>query len=463
MPRGFDSLSEKLYESATEAAMSNKLAIDGGTSLLQRSDYQNWPIIGKDERRLINEVLDSGILAGGTAPQVNALETEWTAYTGAKHCLTTCSGTAALHMALAALGVGPGDEVITSAFTFLASASCALHQNAIPVFVDIDPRTYCMDPSKLEAAITERTKVIIPVHIQGMPADMDPILDIARKHRLFVIEDACQAHGAVYKGRKVGTMGDIGCFSLNNFKNLCGGEGGLFITDNETYREKGALVRCFGDEVDEVSKRRVYNASILGYMYRNQELPAAFTRAQLLHLDEYNSVRIANAQYLSRELGKIPGVVPPFCPPDCRHVYFFYNVRFDAQAAGIQCERRKFRVAVEKALYREGVLLGQWQTMPVPAQDLFQSKLGYGATGYPWTINEGKGVRYNYDPAQFPEAQKLCDTYTIVHGIHAPNGQKLMEKIIAAFQKVFASLPAAIAHADDKIYPGADGKLYGAG
>ena len=128
--------------------MAERLAIDGGKPVLTRADYKNWPIIGKDERRLINEVLDSGIVAGGTAPQVQALEKEWAAYIGAKHCLTTCSGTAALHMALAAVGVGPGDEVITSAFTFLASASCALHQNAIPVFVDIDPRTYCMDPGQ---------------------------------------------------------------------------------------------------------------------------------------------------------------------------------------------------------------------------------------------------------------------------------------------------------------------------
>jgi perosamine synthetase len=264
--------------------MSEKLAIEGGTPVLQRSDYENWPIITQDDRRLIDEVLDSGILAGGTAPQVTALEKEWAAYTGARHCLTTTSGTAALHMALAAVGVGPGDEVITAAFTFLASASCALHQNAIPVFVDIDPRTYCMDPSRLEAAINERTKVIIPVHIQGVPADMDPIMEIARKHNLFVVEDACQAHGAAYKGRMVGTIGDVGTFSLNNFKNLCGGEGGLFITDSEAYLNKGMLIRCFGDEVDEVSRRRVYNASILGYMYRNQELPAALARAQLLHL-----------------------------------------------------------------------------------------------------------------------------------------------------------------------------------
>jgi dTDP-4-amino-4,6-dideoxygalactose transaminase len=163
---------------------------------------------------LINEVLDSGIVAGGTAPQVSALEKEWAAYCGARYCLTTTSGTAALHMALAAGELGPGDEVITSAFTFLASASCALHQNAIPVFVDIDPRTYNMDPTKLEAAINERTKAIIPVHIQGLPADMDPIIEIAKRYDLFVIEDACQAHGATYKGSKVGTIGDVGTFSL---------------------------------------------------------------------------------------------------------------------------------------------------------------------------------------------------------------------------------------------------------
>ncbi len=339
--------------------MTGKLAIDGGTPVLRRSDYRDWPITGQDERDLIQEVLDSGIFAGGTAPQVKSLETEWAKYLGSKHCLTTCSGTAALHMALAAVGIKPGDEVITSAFTFLASASCALHQNAIPVFVDIDPRTYCMDPSLLEAAITERTRAVIPVHIQGLPADMDPILSIARKRGLFVIEDACQAHGATYKGRKVGTLGHVGTFSLNNFKNLSGGEGGLFVTEDPDLMEKGALIRCFGDEVDEVSKRRVYNASILGYMYRNQELPAALARAQLRHLEERNAVRIANANFLTGELAKIPGVIPPCCPPDRTHVYFMYNVRFDPKPAGVRCEPRRFRMAVEKALYREGVLVGQ--------------------------------------------------------------------------------------------------------
>jgi len=331
------------------------------------------------------------------------------------------------------------------------------------MFVDIDPRTYNVDANKLEAAITERTKAIIPVHIQGLPADMDPIMAIARKHNLYVIEDACQAHGAVYKGRKVGTIGDIGTFSLNNFKNLCGGEGGLFITDDQSYLEKGTLVRCFGDEIDEVSHRRVYNASILGYMYRNQELPAALARGQLLHLDERNAVRIANAEYLTRELGRIPGVIPPYCPPEHKHVYFMYNVRFDPIAAGVDMAPRRFRIAVEKALYKEGLLIGQWQTMPVPAQDIFQSKLGYGGSSFPWAVNEAKGLTYDYNVDDYPVAQMLCDTYTIVHGIHAPNGVALMDKIVEAFQKVFANLDQVCVHADDEIYPGADGKLYGAG
>ncbi len=275
--------------------MVDKLAIDGGTPLLSRDDYQNWPVLTDDDRRLVNEVLDSGIVAGATGTQVVALEKEWAEFTGARHCLTTGSGTAALHMALVAAGVEPGDEVLVPSYTFLATASCVLHQMAIPVFVDIDPRTYTMDPTKIEAAITERTKVIMPVHIQGCPADMDPILEIARKHNLHIIEDACQAHGAIYKGRKCGTMGLAGAFSLNNLKNLCGGEGGLFVTNDETVLRKGDLVRYFGDECDEKTMRQKYNASILGYMYRNQELPAALARGQLMHLDELNDVRIRNS------------------------------------------------------------------------------------------------------------------------------------------------------------------------
>lgn len=442
--------------------MTQRLAIDGGTPILTRADYQNWPVLTADDRQYINEVLDSGIVAGGTAPQVTALEREWREFTGAKYCLTTGSGTAALHMALAAVDVGPGDEVLVPSYTFLATASCVLHQMAIPVFVDIDQTTYTMNPAQIEAAITPRTKAIIPVHIQGCPADMDPILEIARRHGLHVIEDACQAHGAMYKGRMCGTLGIAGAFSLNNLKNLCGGEGGLFVTNDEDVLKKGDLVRYFGDECDEVTSRQKYNASILGYMYRNQELPAALARGQLKHLHDLNNTRISNAEYLNRELGKIPGVIPPVCPADCKHVYWFYAVRFDPHAAGIDAEPRRFRVAVEKALFQEGVLVGQWQTMPVLAQDVFQSMIGVGKR-YPWAINEAQGITYRYDPGDFPVAQMLCDTYTNVHSIHPPNGLALNEKIVAGFQKVFANLGQVMDHADDDVKPGFDGRLYGVG
>lgn len=442
--------------------MGETLAIAGGTPVLTRDEYQNWPIITEDDRRLVNAVLDSGIVAGATGPQAVALEREWAAYVGTRYCLTTGSGTAALHMALAAVDIGPGDEVLVPSYTFLATASCVLHQMAIPVFVDIDPHTYTMDPSKIEAAITPRTKGIIPVHIQGCPADMDPILEIAARHNLYVIEDACQAHGAQYKGRMCGSLGVAGAFSLNNLKNLCGGEGGLFVTNDEDILKKGDLVRYFGDECDERTCRQKYNASILGYMYRNQELPAALARGQLLHLDEHNDTRIRNAEYLSRELAKIPGVIPPVCPPDCKHVYWFYPVRFDPQQAGIDAAPKRFRIAIEKALSKEGVLVGQWQTMPVLAQDVFQSMIGIGKR-YPWAINEAQGIRYRYDVSEYPVAQMLCETYTNVHSIHPPNGLELNAKIVAAFHKVFDHLEQAMDHVDDEVQVGFDGKLYGVG
>ena len=288
--------------------MAERLAIDGGTPILTRNGlpelaghYRRRPAVrqrGAGQR-------DCGWRDG--APGRRRWRRNGGEFTGAKYCLTTGSGTAALHMALAAVDVGPGDEVLVPSYTFLATASCVLHQMAIPVFVDIDPATYTMDPTRIEAAITPRTKAIIPVHIQGCPADMDPILEIAQQHNLHVIEDACQAHGAMYKGRMCGTLGIAGAFSLNNLKNLCGGEGGLFVTNDEDVLRKGDLVRYFGDECDEATRRQKYNASILGYMYRNQELPAALARGQLKHLNELNATRIRNAEYLTRELGEDSG------------------------------------------------------------------------------------------------------------------------------------------------------------
>jgi len=447
-----------------------KLAIDGGKPVVPKGAIKAWPVLDKTDYAAVKRVLDRGIVAGGTAPEAVKLEKEWAKYCGRKFCLATNSGTAALHMALAAAQVGPGDEVVTSAFTFLASASCALHANAVPVFVDIDPRTYNMNPKKLEAAITRRTKAIVVPHIQGLMADMDPIMRIAKKHKLVVIEDACQAHGATYKGKVSGSIGHMACFSLNNFKNLCGGEGGLLVMDDETWYKRAALVRMFGDEVDDETQLRVYNASILGYMYRTQELPAAFARAQLRKLNRLNRLRQKNVAYLSREIGKIKGVIPPYVPPRQTHVYFMYNVRFDPKKAGVKATPLEFRNAVEKALFCEGLQIGQWQTMPVPGQDLFQTMWGYSKTGCPWNCHMYKGKmkkRKNtdrpYNPDDYPVAKALCESYTVVHGIHPPNDLKQIKLYVKAFRRVFGNLDVVMAHKDDRIFPQADGALYGTG
>jgi len=450
----------RLNERNVKVPQDAKLAIEGNLPTVPKNYIRNWPIVDKNDRNAVLRVFDRGIFSGFSAPETTALQNEWSEYLGRKDCLATNSGTSALHMALAALGVGPGDEVITSAFTFLASASCALHNNAIPVFVDIDPRTYNIDHKKIEEKITDRTKAIIPVHIAGLPADMNEIMEIAKKHGLKIIEDACQAHGAKYKSRKIGTFGDIACFSLNSSKNLPGGEGGLFVTDDEYLRARGQMVRMFGEEVDDETRLRKYNASILGYMYRTQELPAAFARSQLRKLDANNSKRIENCNFLTQHLEEIEGVIPPYVPKDRTHVYCMYMVRFDPKKADVDLSPREFRIAVEKALYCEGVPVGQWQTMPVPAQDLFQTQAGYGGKKCPWNCKyyDGK-VRYRAE--DYPEALKLCEDYTTIAGIHPPNGLDLMEMYVKAFKKVFSNLEKVITYAKANTSPHYSGLLYG--
>ena len=436
-----------------------RLAIDGGERAVPAGSVQPWPPIDQTDRDAVLSVFDQKIVCGSGAPQCVGLQNDWAQYIGRKYCLATNSGTAALHMALAAAGVGPGDEVIIPAYTFLASASCVLHANAIPIFVDIDARTYNMDPARIEEKITERTKAIIPVHLHGLPADLDEIQATAAKHNLVVIEDACQAHGAEYKGQKVGSFGEFSAFSLNSSKNLCGGEGGFFMADDERFLTRGEMLRMFGDEVDDETKLRVYNASILGFMYRTQELPAAFARSQLKRLDANNALRQENARFLDSLLAEFPWVTTPFVPPDRTHVYWMYVVRFDPQKAGVNLSPREFRIALEKALHMEGIATGQWQTMPVPAQDLFQTKMGYGTKGCPWTCHfYGRDVTYR--GSDYPVASQLCEDYTVIAGIHPPNGRGLMEMYAEAIRNVFNNLDVVAKHKDDKIVAHYSGSMF---
>jgi dTDP-4-amino-4,6-dideoxygalactose transaminase len=436
--------------------MSETLAIRGGTPVVPKDLHRRWPVINEEDKAAVLAVLDTGIVSGPYAPQVKALEEEWARYCEVRYALTTNSGTAALHTAVAAGRIGTGDQVITTAFTFLATALAVLQNNAVPVFVDIDPRTYNIDPAKIAERITSRTKAIIPVHIHGLPADMDPILAIARKHGLLVIEDAAQAHGSAYKGRKVGGIGDMGIFSFQSSKNLPAGEGGILVTDREDLKDRANMFRMFGEDIRESDKKaydparpldgaREYNSLTMGWMYRTNELTAALCRSQLLRLDQSLTNARGNAVYLTEHLGKIPGISPPFVPPGCTSSFYQYRLRLNPRAAGSDLSPRAFRSKVLAALKAEGVEVSLWQTVPVPGQTLFQERTGYGLS-CPWKCPLGEEVKY--DLAEYPETLKLLED-SIVVGSHThplfPQPLTLMHAYVAAFQRVFANLDQALA------------------
>lgn len=282
----------------------------------------------------IQGVLDSCQFTLG--PEVAKFEEEFSAYSGSPVGVGVNTGTSALHLALLAADVGPGDEVVTVPFTFVATVSAICYAGARPVFVDVDPCTLTMDPAGIEAVITPRTKAIIPVHLYGQTADMDPILAVARKHGIVVIEDACQAHGAEYKGRRAGSMGDLGCFSFYPGKNLGAyGEGGMVVTGNAGYARKIRMLRDWGAE-------KKYEHVLKGYNFRLEGIQAAVLRVKLRHLDAWTEARRTAARRYDELLC---GAVPkPEAPPHNRHVYHIYAIRThervvwqeELTAAGIQ-------------------------------------------------------------------------------------------------------------------------------
>jgi perosamine synthetase len=404
-----------------------KLAIHGAPPAVPEGLKRPWPEITAEDKEAVLAVLERRILTGVHGPEATALEREWAAF---------------------AAGVGPGDEVITSAFSFSGSFHPILQQNAIPVFVDIDPRTYNIDVSQVEAKISDRTKVLMPVHIHGLPVDMDEILALANRYDLTVVEDACQAHGATYRGRMAGTMGAMGCFSLNVTKNLSGGEGGLLNTDDPELAGRAKMIRTFGEMLGEEEEEiRPYYSHTLGWNYRTQELPAAFARSQLKRLPGYNAVGQRNGRYLTEELAKIPGLVPPYVPPDRATIYHKYRLRFDPDALGLTMPPAAFRDRLLKALQAEGVAATLWHVTPLPSFPLFQ-KLdeGYGR-GCPWSCPfYGKAIQYN--PEDYPQASRLLDTSLIVNDEPYPiylQDLELMASYVKAFRKVFDNLDELLA------------------
>lgn len=306
----------------------------------------------KIQYKAIKEELDSTVLgviesaAFILGPHGKALEQEVALYHGVKHAVGVASGTDALHLALIAAGVGRGDEVITTPFTFIATAEAVSYVGAVPVFVDIEPDTFNIDPNQIERKITKKTKAIIPVHLYGHPAEMDAVMDIAKRHNLKVIEDCAQSFGAEYKGRKTGSFGDLGCFSFFPSKNLgCYGDGGMVITDDDGLAERIIALRNHGSRV------RYYHDEV-GFNSRLDDIQAAILRVKLKRIDKYNDMRRANAALYSGYL-RFGGVQPPVERSGCRHVFHQYTIRI------------KDRDRVKQAL-DEGKITSSMIYYPVP-------------------------------------------------------------------------------------------------
>ena len=303
----------------------------------------------------VARVLDSGQFVLGS--EVAAFEQEFATHCGAADCIALNSGTSALHLALLAAGIGPGDEVITVPFTFVASVAAILYVGARPVLVDIDARSFTLDPTAIEAAITHRTKAILPVHLYGQPADMDPIIEVARRHGLVVIEDAAQAHGAQYKGRPVGSLADMACFSFYPGKNLGAyGEGGAVTTSNPDYTRTIRMLRDWGQD-------RKYHHVLRGFNYRMEAFQGAILRVKLRHLERWTEARRAIVDKYNRRLAD-SGVERPTEMPWARHVYHLYTLRTEN------------RDALQKALLENGIQTGIHYAAPVHLQPAY-ANLGY--------------------------------------------------------------------------------------
>jgi dTDP-4-amino-4,6-dideoxygalactose transaminase len=328
---------------------------------------QYHSIKGEIDAAVAHILENSQFVLGG---EVAKFEEEFAAYCGASHGIGVNSGTSALHLALLAAGVGAGDEVITVPFTFVATVAAIHYTGATPVFVDIDPCTFTMDANQLERAITPRTKVILPVHLYGQPAEMHPILEVARRRGKIVIEDAAQAHGAEYRGQRVGGIGDMGCFSFYPGKNLGAyGEGGMVTTNNPEFAKTIRLLRDWGQS------RRYYH-DLRGYNYRLEGMQGAILRVKLRHLEAWTEARRANAIRYNQLLADAP-VIVPHAQPQVRHVYHVYAIR------------TQDRAPLQEHLQAQGVQSGIHYPIPVHLQKAYADP--------------------RYHAGDFPQAEKAAD------------------------------------------------------
>ena len=428
------------------------LAINGGAPVRTRPWSDNFTT-GEEEVRAAADAIRSGYLSlfegshtpdapfsfyGG--PRVQQLEAEWAERYGVPHAVSMNSATSGLYAAIGALGIGYGDEVIVSPYTMSACAVSALVYGAIPVFADVDPRTGSLDAASIAARVTPRTKGIVVVHQFGIPADMDAILAVAKRHSLRIIEDCAQAHGAKYRGRYVGTMGDIGVFSLNVNKTIQTGEGAVCVTSDADLRYRLALIRNHGEAVvGPAGYADITN--MLGFNYRLTEVSAAIGSAQLKKLDALTQTRLELVAALDEALRPYDFIVPPAkCPhagagdadPSCRctSTYYVYPMRYLRDRRGVD------RSEVARALAAEGISLGVGYVRPLYLQPLYQTRTAF-KHGYPWAAPENQASRPDYSRGCCPAAERLHFEEMLVNEhVRPPHTREDVLDIARAIAKV---------------------------
>jgi dTDP-4-amino-4,6-dideoxygalactose transaminase len=405
------------------AIRTETLAVDGGTPVrdTKQKPWPRWPVFDETEERALLEVLHSGEWWYVGGPNGVAFEQEFAAFQDAKYGVACTNGTAALEIALRALGVGCGDEVIVPPYTFVATASCVLSVSATPVFVDIDGDTLNLDPSLIEAAITPRTRAVIVVHMAGRPADMDGVLAVARKHNLFVIEDAAQAHAAAWRGTRVGALGDLGTFSFQASKNLNSGEGGILLSNNEQYADAAWSVMNVG----RTRSGRWYEHSVLGSNFRITEFQAALLRAQMKRLPEQTARRNENAEVLRAQLADIPGIrLPAADPRITTHAYHIFTFRYESAAFG-----GKPLADFIRALNAEGVPSSAGY-VPLYKEALFAR---HAARQGSWCQ---AGRRIDYPNLSLPVCEQVCKDSVWMGQTMLLGTQADMDDIAAAIRKI---------------------------
>lgn len=417
-----------------------KLALFGGTKTIQ-TEFKQYNPIGEDEVQAAKNVIESGVLSqflgvwhedfyGG--PKVREFESKCAEYFGVKHAVTVNSWTSGLVAAVGAIGIEPGDEVIVTPWTMSASATAILHWNAIPVFADIDPETFNLDPKSVESNITPYTKAIIVVDIFGQSADMEELMAIAAKHGLKVISDTAQAPGALYNGKYAGTLAHVGGYSLNYHKHIHTGEGGILVTDDDEIAERLQLIRNHAEVV--VADKGVTNLSnMIGHNFRLGEIECAMGIEQLKKLKGLVASRQRLANLLTEGLKDLRGLRTPIVRDNCTHVYYVYPIILDIKELGVSRDK------IHAALQAEGVEVSKCY-QNIHLLPVYQTKIAYGSKGFPWT-SDICNREVNYHKGICPVAEELNDSTYLGFGMCVYElSENDVNLITSAFRKVWNNI-----------------------